>query len=109
MDELLNISNLLNACNRTIRPKKNLVKKFDELNDKRKLLSDDPAFDFLLINAGEEFNFRHLVNQILDYFFSVLNFCFFSFKRKEEYLLFIQSLVLLCYLTLNLPFFQNVF
>jgi hypothetical protein len=67
------------------RPQKNCVKKFDERNDKRKLLFDDHAFYLLFkTTAGSEFNFRNVANQILANFFAVLNFCFFSFKRKEE-------------------------
>jgi hypothetical protein len=67
------------------RPQKNCVKKFDERNDQRKLLFDDHAFHLLFKTiAGSEFNFRNVASQILANFFAVLNFCFFSFKRKEE-------------------------
>jgi hypothetical protein len=49
------------------------------------LLFDDHAFHLLFkTTAGSEFNFRNVANQILANFFAVLNFCFFSFKRKEE-------------------------
>ncbi len=76
---------LYNSRKSSIRPQKNRVKKFDELNDQRKMLSDDPAFKNFTYNksAGEEFIFRNEANQILADFFAVLNFCFFSFKRKE--------------------------
>ena len=87
----------------SLRHKKYLVKKFDVLNDQQKFLSDDTAFYFLLSLAVEKINFCHLVNQILDDFFSVLNFCFFSFKparrlfdgRKEVTLHFESNVFLL--------------
>ncbi|MFA5805563.1 MAG: hypothetical protein WC879_13070 [Melioribacteraceae bacterium] len=91
---LLILKNILIGLNNfkgpSIRPQKNRVKKFDERNDQRKMLFDDPAFKIITYNksAGEEFIFRNEANQILADFFEVLNFCFFSFKRKEGLMFF---------------------
>jgi hypothetical protein len=43
----------------------------------------DPAYNNSLSKAGELFSFR-TANVIFSQIFAVLNFCFFSFKRKED-------------------------
>ena len=61
----------------TKRPQINSVKKICGTERKQKKLFDEPAL------AGEEFFFCSGVKKIFRNLFAVLNFCFFSFKRKE--------------------------